>query len=381
MFDMNKVAGNIKTARMKKNMTQMNLADEMGVSYQAVSNWERGNSMPDISKLPELCKILGLSFEELVGERTAETEIAEKLMQEDASEVTLEDMAKVGQLVKPEELEKKAEETVCKNQEKITFSTLISIAPFMDKETLDGLAEQLADVDLRKVSALAPFLSRGALDKIIDTCIQKGNVDGNHVAAVAPFLAKSSVQKLAEYLIASGQANKLVTIAPFMARERVSDLVKEAIAAGDFSIEGIDEVNVNVRVGNGADGEAPELYDLEEDEVAERAHQALERGEVLENYLDYMDEDDVDVLAVKALEAGYDVRSFLDYMTEDGVARLAGKALEQGKEIPDCLDYMSDDAVEQLAFKALAAGQDIERYLDYLDEDVIKELLLRAIRK
>lgn len=29
MFDMNKVAGNIKAARMKKNMTQMNLADKM----------------------------------------------------------------------------------------------------------------------------------------------------------------------------------------------------------------------------------------------------------------------------------------------------------------------------------------------------------------
>ena len=35
MFDTNKVANNIKTARTKLNMTQMNLADEMGVSYQA----------------------------------------------------------------------------------------------------------------------------------------------------------------------------------------------------------------------------------------------------------------------------------------------------------------------------------------------------------
>ena len=44
MFDTNKVANNIKAARTKMNMTQMNLADEMGVSYQAVSNWERGVS-------------------------------------------------------------------------------------------------------------------------------------------------------------------------------------------------------------------------------------------------------------------------------------------------------------------------------------------------
>lgn len=44
MFDTSKVANNIKAARTKINITQMNFADEMGVSYQAVSNWERGLS-------------------------------------------------------------------------------------------------------------------------------------------------------------------------------------------------------------------------------------------------------------------------------------------------------------------------------------------------
>lgn len=44
MFDTMKVSKRIKEARMSKNMTQMNLADAMGVSYQAVSNWERGVS-------------------------------------------------------------------------------------------------------------------------------------------------------------------------------------------------------------------------------------------------------------------------------------------------------------------------------------------------
>ena len=45
MFDTNKVAKNIKKARTEKNMTQMDLADAMGVSYQAVSNLERGVSL------------------------------------------------------------------------------------------------------------------------------------------------------------------------------------------------------------------------------------------------------------------------------------------------------------------------------------------------
>lgn len=44
MFDTMKVASEIREARIRKNMTQMDLANEIGVSYQAVSNWERGVS-------------------------------------------------------------------------------------------------------------------------------------------------------------------------------------------------------------------------------------------------------------------------------------------------------------------------------------------------
>ena len=45
MFDTLKVAKRIRDGRNRKNMTQMELADKMGVSFQAVSNWERGGSL------------------------------------------------------------------------------------------------------------------------------------------------------------------------------------------------------------------------------------------------------------------------------------------------------------------------------------------------
>ena len=68
------VAKRIKNARIKKNMTQLNLADEIGVSYQAVSKWERGISMPYISKLHELCGILEISVDYLLsGDEAAKT--------------------------------------------------------------------------------------------------------------------------------------------------------------------------------------------------------------------------------------------------------------------------------------------------------------------
>ena len=43
MFDMVKIGRKIASCRKKKNMTQMALADALGISFQAVSNWENGD--------------------------------------------------------------------------------------------------------------------------------------------------------------------------------------------------------------------------------------------------------------------------------------------------------------------------------------------------
>ena len=63
MFDMTKVGKRIVQLRKGNNITQMGLADQLGVSFQAISNWERGHTMPDISKLPELARIFNRSEE------------------------------------------------------------------------------------------------------------------------------------------------------------------------------------------------------------------------------------------------------------------------------------------------------------------------------
>lgn len=83
MFDTMMIAKKIKQARIHKNMTQMNLADELGVSFQAVSNWERGNSMPDISKLADLCNVLGITVNELLGVEEKSTAAVTKVMEEE----------------------------------------------------------------------------------------------------------------------------------------------------------------------------------------------------------------------------------------------------------------------------------------------------------
>lgn len=45
-FNMDQIGRKISNLRREQNMTQMELADKLGISFQAVSNWERGNTMP-----------------------------------------------------------------------------------------------------------------------------------------------------------------------------------------------------------------------------------------------------------------------------------------------------------------------------------------------
>lgn len=62
----------IARLRKEKSMTQMALADKMGVTDKAVSKWERDLSCPDISTLPNLARILEVSVEELMQAETKE---------------------------------------------------------------------------------------------------------------------------------------------------------------------------------------------------------------------------------------------------------------------------------------------------------------------
>ena len=52
--------------RKEKGLTQEELASHMGVSPQAVSKWENDQTCPDISALPRLARLLGVSVDELL---------------------------------------------------------------------------------------------------------------------------------------------------------------------------------------------------------------------------------------------------------------------------------------------------------------------------
>lgn len=66
MFDARKTGQKIAILRREKGLTQEELAEKMGVSSQAVSKWENGNSMPEVALLVSLCIILECSTDSIL---------------------------------------------------------------------------------------------------------------------------------------------------------------------------------------------------------------------------------------------------------------------------------------------------------------------------
>ncbi len=58
---------NIKRIRLERGLTQEEVASHLGVSFQSVSKWERGEGYPDIELLPSLAIYYGKSIDELLG--------------------------------------------------------------------------------------------------------------------------------------------------------------------------------------------------------------------------------------------------------------------------------------------------------------------------
>ena len=65
-MDQLKIGKFIAECRRQKQLTQLQLADKLGITDKAISKWERGIAMPDTSIMLELCDILGISVNELL---------------------------------------------------------------------------------------------------------------------------------------------------------------------------------------------------------------------------------------------------------------------------------------------------------------------------
>ena len=67
-----KIGNKIRELRKKRNLTQEQLADNIGVSFQAVSKWENNIALPDITLIPVLANYFGVSTDEILSYDSSE---------------------------------------------------------------------------------------------------------------------------------------------------------------------------------------------------------------------------------------------------------------------------------------------------------------------
>ncbi len=276
MFDMKQIGKKITDLRKVNNMTQMELADKLGISFQAVSNWERGNTMPDISKLPELAEIFHISVDELLNGKAP--------LVGAVLDGTVDEYLEEG---------------------KITEQEITDTLPLLKPEQAEELLEKTDVSKFRDISSFLPFMDSDALAEIAMEYVAQGD----SVDELLPFLDEDDVSKIAHIFMKNGDA--ISNCLPFMHEEEVADLAFEALERNDSVSEF--------------------LPFMHEEDVAKLAKRLEERGDSVSCCLPFMHEEDVRDLAIKALENGESIDEYLPFMAEDDVTQLALKILRSRK--------------------------------------------------
>lgn len=235
MFNMKNVGFKISELRKAKNMTQMELADKMDISFQAVSNWERGNSMPDISKLPELALLLGTTVDEVLGEGA---ELIDSALNSnidgylDNNTVTPKQLADIAPVLKPKQIDR-----IVMRSSINELDDIERLLPFISRDVIDELARKAFE-DGKNIAELAPYVSREVIAEFAEIRYEKQGVTA--LEDIIPFISKDQLQKIAEDEYAHRGLRNFERIAPFLNREFLSGLAQEAIQReGIRAISGI----------------------------------------------------------------------------------------------------------------------------------------------
>ncbi len=90
----------IKNLRKQRNISQEVFANYLGVSFQAVSKWENGNTMPDVTMIPSIASFFGISTDELFDFNLFETEKQVEAICDEAYTHRLSDALKSEQILR-----------------------------------------------------------------------------------------------------------------------------------------------------------------------------------------------------------------------------------------------------------------------------------------
>ena len=216
MIDMKKIGKEITNLRKAHNMTQMELADKLGISFQAVSNWERGNTMPDISKLPELAEIFHVSVDELLkGKASLVNAVLDDTIDTYLEEgnATEQEIADTLPILKPEQAKK-----ILEKADVSKFHDFSPFLPFLDSDTLAEIAMEYVEKG-DSVDELLPSLEEEDVARLAIKALERGRSTDEYLQ----FMDEDDVNKLA--IKALEQGYPIDKYLPFMDENDVTQLV------------------------------------------------------------------------------------------------------------------------------------------------------------
>lgn len=232
MFNMKSVGIKIALLRKERNLTQMELADMLNISYQAVSNWERGETMPDISKLPEIAQIFNTSIDYILGNEST-TKLIKNIINSDLTNdiIDVEQFKDIAPILKPTQINKISSEI----SDIGNISDLIEYIPFVNKEFADKIAKKcIENKEILKeipLDELVPFISKEYADKLVEEAIEI-KYPINNLRNSIPFISETVADKIAKKCIEDKETLKeiiLDELVPFISKEYADKLVEEAI--------------------------------------------------------------------------------------------------------------------------------------------------------
>jgi len=204
MFDMKKFAAFLVGKRREKNITQGQLADIVGVTHQAVSKWERGESMPELSKLSDLSNALDVPTEEFVAAMHSDDRGENETACLDDDYYALPDKTLVGDVY--------------------------VLAPFLSKQTL---TTAITEITLSKGSAISSMLFKFADEEILrdvalavfSTDTDKGRIH------LLPYLPQNEVSKLILNRYSTGGVDAILPLLPYAKEKEVGDMIFKSVVS------------------------------------------------------------------------------------------------------------------------------------------------------
>jgi transcriptional regulator with XRE-family HTH domain len=244
MQDSRKSGAFISSLRKAQNWTQLELADRLNVTHQAVSRWETGSSFPDIATLVRIAELFGVQVDDVLnGEvrpRPVDTqkatfgEMLTELAQDHPEQVArmvseervpIEAVIEAGPLTPPAIMDRviNALEDYPFNQEQLR-----ALAPFLGQEVLHSLFLK-AETELPQpelIGELAPFFGQEIIEQLVQR-IAGSTLDIEYLWQLAPFLSQETLRW---FLLRDGteppSKELVVRLAPFLDQELIDQLVQ-----------------------------------------------------------------------------------------------------------------------------------------------------------